>query len=404
MKIDNNIYNKFLDWNMFFYKFLKKVDLSSFIIFFISDLEQNNFKLNLYLHVPFCKSSCIYCPYYKLIWKLDKKLVENWYQDTIKRIENWISYLKKYINTKQIEIETISIGGGTPSYIPSYYLKNILEILIKNFNFNLREFTIEINPTIEDFNNILTLKSYGLNRLSLWIQTFDKEITKITGRQLKNKDVFKVIELTEKEFDNYNIDMIYGLPNQNLNILNKDIKILNRFNIKHISYYPLYLFKNTYLYNNINKYNLPFLKNWKYDYKEIIKWFRIIKEKLKIKPYTMDYFALNKKYYHKYQLNYLYQKPLLPLNFWYWWSIKTFVYNWNFYIFDKSTNIWLKQLFLSIRLMSFNYNFKINKNLYKNFKSIIDIIKKKNLEYQYRLWSYFNYLLDKLSNKEEISI
>lgn len=412
LKIDNNIYNKYIDWWMFNKDKIKKINEEVFYNIFINDIIENNYKINFYFHYFFCRSSCVYCPYVHTFLDKTKEIQLRKNNDKIlKDIDKLLFYLKKYwIDSKKIKVDTFSFGGGTPSYIPNKYIKEILEKISANFNMKyLKEGTIEMNPTLEDYNNILPLKEYWINRISIWVQTFDKDITQKTGRWLKNKDVDEVIRKAVKDFDRVNIDMMYWLPDQTLEILKNDLERTLTYEwITHISYYPLYLFENTYMYNNIDKYdNLPFISNnKKYNYNTLLKWWDIIYKKLsdKYNFYTMDYLQLKwseDKWNHLYQLEYLKWKPLLPLWYWYWWSNKLFIFNdmWKteYYNYIDYNAVYETQLLLDIRAMNILYNFENNSSLYKRYKPIIDIIKKskkdkKYLKYQYYLQSYFSYL------------
>lgn len=412
LKINNNIYNKYIDWWMFNKDKIKKIDEEVFYNIFINNIIENNYKINFYFHYFFCRSSCVYCPYVHTFLDKTKEIQLRKNNDKIlKDIDKLLFYLKKYwIDSKKIKVDTFSFGGGTPSYIPNKYIKEILEKISVNFNMKyLKEGTIEMNPTLEDYNNILPLKKYWINRISIWVQTFNKDITQKTGRWLKNKDVDEVIKKAIKDFDRVNIDMMYWLPDQTLEKLENDLeRILTYKWITHISYYPLYLFENTYMYNNIDKYdNLPFISNNKeYNYDTLLRRWDIIYKKLsdKYNFYTMDYLQLKwseDKWNHLYQLEYLKWKPLLPLWYWYWWSNKLFIFNdmWKieYYNYIDYNAIYETQLLLNIRAMNILYNFENNSSLYKRYKPIIDIIKKskKNkryLKYQYYLQSYFSYL------------
>ena len=418
MKIDNNIYNTFLDWNMFFAKGLEKNTQKYFFSNLVNSIQQNNNKLNLYVHWFFCKSECIYCPYLKQLGKLDNNKLEENVNKIKKDLNDFIDYLNEInIDSKTIKIDTISYGGWTPSYIPYKYLESITKFLIEKFDFNPKEFTIEINPTIEDYNNILPLKKYWLNRISIGVQTFNKDITIKTWRWLKNKGVENVIKQAYNDFWNVNIDMIYWLPEQTKEILKNDLKKileLERY-ISHISYYPLYIFPWTSLYNNFNlfKKKLPFYnfslewldiktnekkKGW-YDYNKIIEWWEIINNTLNknFDFYTMDYLVnkkdTNKK--HLYQIEYLKNKPLYSLWYWYWWTYNTFMNDHQYYIYKSWTDVLLKDILLWIRLFNLDL---LEKNLnIKNIEDILNLkiedifkeVKNNNFYNQYYLQSYF---------------
>jgi len=417
-KIDNNLYNSFLDWNMFFNKWLKNISKENFYSNLLYSIQQNENKLNLYVHWFFCKSECIYCPYLKQLWKLNKSELEKNINKIEENLYDFIAYLEKvWIDSKTIKIDTISYGGWTPSYIPYEYLESITKLLIKSFDFTPKEFTIEINPTIEDYNNIKPLKQYWLNRISIGIQTFDKDITIKTWRWLKNKNVETVIKQAYEDFWNINIDMIYWLPWQTSEMLNVDLdKIIElKDYISHISYYPLYVFPWTTLYNNFKTFEdiLPFYdkglewfdsstnetKIGGYNYNKIIEWWKIINNKLldTFEFYTMDY-LVNKKEIHKkhlYQVKYLNNNPLYPLWYWYGSTYNTFINDYKYYMYKTGKDVLLKDILLWLRLFNLKileeniWKDNINDVLWFSIEKMINKINNKEYYLQYYLQSFF---------------
>jgi oxygen-independent coproporphyrinogen-3 oxidase len=196
----------------------------------------------------------------------------------------YLQKLKEEITDKYMgeEIRTIYIGGGTPSALSLVQIKYLLE-LTKLFNtHNLEEFTFECN--IEDINSDLLdlLSTYHVNRLSIGIESFNKDNLRIMNRSLDYSDVVKKIKLIrEKGFNNINLDLIYALPNETMTILREDLKLLLKLNPEHISTYSLMIQDNTYLsvkkVQNINeeldlemyKYICKLLKKNHYNHYEI---------------------------------------------------------------------------------------------------------------------------------------
>lgn len=192
-----------------------------------------------YIHIPFCKQICSYCDFCKVYYN------EKWIMD-------YLDALKKEIkqNYNNDLLETIYIGGGTPSSLNVEELNklfNILELLkLKEDN----EFTIECN--IEDITEekLKLFKEKNINRLSIGVQTFNDKFLKYLGRTYDGKIAIERIKLAKKYFDNVNIDIIYALEGQTIEDLKKDLDIILSLDINHVSCYSLIIEKNTKLYLN----------------------------------------------------------------------------------------------------------------------------------------------------------
>ena len=192
--------------------------------------------MSVYIHIPFCSSICSYCDFCKIL-KNDKY------------INKYLNALKKEIKTnyKGEMVKTLYIGGGTPSSLSLESLKKLFSI-IKIFNLDKNcEITFETNSEDLTKEKINFLKKY-INRLSIGVQTFDKNLIKILNRKLNLDN----IKLACHNFDNVNIDLMYGFQSQTLNDLKEDLNKIIKLNPKHISTYCLILEPHTKLY--IDKY------------------------------------------------------------------------------------------------------------------------------------------------------
>ena len=198
---------------------------------------------SVYIHIPFCDTICSYCDFCKYLKN------DEWVDKYLVALEKEIS-----LRYKGDEIETIYIGGGTPSSLNLEQLDklfNILKIINKKESI---EFTFECN--IENINKdkLKLLYDNGVNRLSIGIQTFNKDLLKYLNRNHTETEVFDKINLAKKiGFKNINIDLIYAIPGQTLSELNKDIDKFLKLDITHISTYSLIIEPHTLLY--INKVN-----------------------------------------------------------------------------------------------------------------------------------------------------
>lgn len=208
--------------------------------------------IGIYIHIPFCLSKCNYCDF--LSFKCNKDVQNIYVENLLKEIELW------YFD-KKIEVDTIYIGGGTPSILDSDLIEKILLKLDKFFNLqNCIETTIEINPKTIEEHKIKDYKNIGINRLSLGIQSTDEKVLKIAGRKYNFEDILKDVDLFKKAgYENISIDMIFGLPEQDMSIIVKDLGNILKLDVSHISYYGLSINENTEFYNlyKLGKLKLP---------------------------------------------------------------------------------------------------------------------------------------------------
>jgi len=198
--------------------------------------------LGVYVHIPFCNKICNYCDFCKILYNS-------------KYVDKYLDKLEEEINSryKGEIVNTIYIGGGTPSSLNEEQLDKLLSILtIFNLSDNY-EYTIECNIESIDINKINIFKSYGINRISFGVESFNKDIQEILGRSHDEDMIFDNIYMTKKYFDNINIDLIYGV-NNNIELVKEDIRKFLELDIPHISCYSLILEENTKLYIDNHKY------------------------------------------------------------------------------------------------------------------------------------------------------
>ena len=201
--------------------------------------------MSIYIHIPFCTSICTYCDFCKMYY--NKKYIKD-YLDSIKK-----EVLERYNREK---VKTIFIGGGTPTSLDIEELTSLLEITkIFNTEDNI-EFTIESNIESLTEEKLKIMKEYGVNRLSIGVQSFNNNILKILGRTHTKEEIYSKIKLAKKYFDNINIDLIYAVTND-INIVKKDLQEFLKLDITHISTYSLIIEDKTMLkinnHQNINE-------------------------------------------------------------------------------------------------------------------------------------------------------
>ncbi len=203
---------------------------------------------SLYIHIPFCVQLCSYCDFHKEIANPHK-------------MKAYIEALKtelKYHQNDYKTLQTIYVGGGTPSTLPLTHLDSFLSALHVHIDMeSIKEFTFEANPKDITPSLIKRLKHYGVNRVSLGAQTFDAAQLSRLKRDHTPSDIERAINILHREnLTNISLDMLFGLPNQTLKDLKHDLKRLETLKVKHISYYSLILEPNTRLYHQVTKQKL----------------------------------------------------------------------------------------------------------------------------------------------------
>ena len=239
-------------------------------------------KVSLYLHWPWCNSNCSYCDYYKLKHQYDID-----YSKTLSAFNKDILYFKKIY--KEVSLEAIHIGGGSPSSMPLKVLKKIILDIKKEFFFmdNI-EISIEVNP--EDVRNDIldNFKRLGINRLALGIQSFSNCNLKTLNRRHNKKIAFTSIKQSLNYFENVSIDLMYDIPNSTAQDWYRDLEYTMLFPVKHVS---------------INEFSHPKKQNGSIQFKTkrfLAKTANILKKKEFI-PYESSNFA-KKGFAPKYNL------------------------------------------------------------------------------------------------------
>ena len=193
-----------------------------------------NESLGVYIHIPFCIQRCHYCDF--ATYAKDQ-ISPN--QDYVETICQEIKKRKQLFPQKTLS--TIYFGGGTPSLLSGDQIAQIISQFHKEgflFQDDI-EITLEVNPATLTEVKITKYKKAGVNRISIGCQSFNDEYLKNCNREHNSKDTFNTIKLVSENFDNYSLDLLFSLPYQNLETLQKDIEILCDLNPPHISAYCL---------------------------------------------------------------------------------------------------------------------------------------------------------------------
>lgn len=307
-------------------------------------------EIGIYIHIPFCKRKCYYCDFVSYDNKEEK--IEIYIDTVIQEIEDTaLNFTKEHI------VNTIYFGGGTPSFLESKYIKRILESIRKNFNILPEaEITLEVNPGTADEEKIKTYQMCGINRLSIGLQTSSDSLLLSIGRIHTYSEFLSVYNLARKVgFNNINVDLIFGLPNETLEDVKKDVENIIALNPEHISTYSLIVEDGTLLEKmlNDNKSKIINIKDAK------SKEFKLPDENIEREMYWYIKNTLEKNGYKQYEIS----------NF-----SKTG------YESRHNTNTWKQKEYLGFGASAHGY---INKVRYSNKKILSEYIfnfKNKNIE------------------------
>ncbi len=186
----------------------------------------------LYIHIPFCKQACSYCDFYFVTRQQQK-------QDFVDALIREIRSKKDSRFTKH-PIQTIYFGGGTPSLLTPGQVEDILAAIHQVFDTELTEVTLEMNPDDVTKSYLAGLKTAGINRASMGVQSFDAQLLNFMHRAHTAEEALSCLEILQaSDFNVFTTDLIYGNPGQSLSSLEKDIETLLQFNPPHVSAYSL---------------------------------------------------------------------------------------------------------------------------------------------------------------------
>jgi len=203
--------------------------------------SKNDAPFLLYIHIPFCEELCPYCSFNRVAFN------ENLAKDYFGALRKEITSYKKL----GYKFGSLYVGGGTPTILIDQ-LRRTLELAKRSFD--VSEISVETNPNHLTKKNIEILKSVGVNRLSVGVQSFDDDLLKAMERYHKygsGQIIAERLKFTQGNFDTLNVDMIFNFPKQTMAVLEKDLSVLIELGVDQITYYPLMVSTSTQ--NAINK-------------------------------------------------------------------------------------------------------------------------------------------------------
>lgn len=193
-------------------------------------------ELGIYIHIPFCKQKCYYCDFISYSNKCDE--IPEYIRSLIKEIDEF--------DFKNYKVTTIYFGGGTPSYIDSDYINQILAKINEKIQYKNAEITIEVNPGTVTEKKLKDYIEAGINRISIGLQSTKNQLLKQIGRIHTYEEFLDTYNLAKKVgFKNINIDLMLGLPNQSIEDLKESLGKIVTLNPNHISVYSLIIEEGT---------------------------------------------------------------------------------------------------------------------------------------------------------------
>lgn len=237
----------------------------------------------VYIHIPFCTNKCHYCDFNSFVLK-GQPVMD--YLDGLEReMERTVS------KTPPEEIETIFVGGGTPTVLlpdqMAHFLKTVATYFPQGPNV---EFSMEANPGTVDEEKLAAMKEGGVNRISFGVQSFNNELLERIGRIHNTDDVYRSLESAKRiGFDNLSIDLMFGLPKQTVEIMEHTLDSALALGLKHYSIYSLKVEENTLFHTLYHKNQLPLP-----DEEEEVAMFQLIMNRLEaegFKQYEISNFA-----------------------------------------------------------------------------------------------------------------
>ena len=233
----------------------------------------------IYFHVPFCKQACHYCNFHFSTSLKHKNPVLDAMLSELK--------LRKAELSDNEKIRSIYFGGGTPSLLSSFEVSVLIKEVKRNFNVAVdAEVTLEMNPDDDRPNYLEELKVVGVNRLSVGIQSFHEEELKLMNRAHNAQEAFDVLNRIQGLYDNFSLDLIFGLPNSTTESWQKNIGYALQFNPAHISSYLLTVEPKTVLNHQIDNKQIEVLGE-----EDVLTQFNFLVDRLQAKGY--DHYELS---------------------------------------------------------------------------------------------------------------
>ena len=204
-------------------------------------------KLSLYIHIPFCRSKCDYCDFYSLAGKEDR--MDDYQKALLRHLRETAPHAKGY------QVESIYFGGGTPSFYGEKRLREILNLIRRKYNVNHdAEITVEANPDSADKKSLWWLKLAGFNRISFGVQSAcNTELAALHRPHTFEQAQQALRDARAVKFKNISMDLIYGLPGQDMESWQRTVEQALALAPEHLSCYGLKVEEGTPLAGRVNR-------------------------------------------------------------------------------------------------------------------------------------------------------
>lgn len=262
----------------------EKIDLSLDIAKrerkFIYPVDQN--KISLYVSIPFCPTRCVYCSFPSNSLKQYGHLKREY----VNALKKEIVGLSQIVKDTNKEIETLYIGGGTPTTLDEIEMDMLISSLYENFDLsNIKEFTVEAGrPDTITKSKLEVLKNHGVSRISINPQTMNDDTLVKIGRDHKVADIIsKFYEARSLGFDNINMDIILGLIDEDINMVQNTLEQIKKLSPENLTVHTMAIKRASNLKENLDKYELT-------RYEEMIKMIDLSMEysnSMNLNPYYM---------------------------------------------------------------------------------------------------------------------
>jgi len=208
--------------------------------------------LGIYVHVPFCLSKCAYCDFYSFV-PSGEEIMTRYVNALLLHMQDYRDSAAEYV------CDTVYIGGGTPTTLPTELLVKLIRGIKKNFNLTRNpEFTIEANPATVTPDMLKRLRRAGVNRISFGLQTGDNHELKLLSRRHDRADFEQSYRMArDAGFENISVDLMFGIPDQTPESLMRNLRYVTRLGVDHISLYDLKLEQGTPLFVNRDRLSFP---------------------------------------------------------------------------------------------------------------------------------------------------
>lgn len=206
----------------------------------------------LYLHIPYCVKRCAYCDFTTWAVKCESKEIDRYIEDLCVQIR------RKAKEGELAELETVYIGGGTPSYVGQKRLSQLLYMLGVSMHLTPEvECTMEANPDSLTEEMVKDIWALGVNRLSIGVQSFDPEVLKTLDRAHSAEQAIAAVRAAQTRFDRISVDLMCGIPGQSAESFANSVKTAIELGVPHVSVYPLTIEQDTPFFKLMKKGKLP---------------------------------------------------------------------------------------------------------------------------------------------------